>query len=440
MIRRAKEKLVLQYYGMVNLFTTDFRRMRTHEGFKRYFKNTGWLFLGRLGGMAISFYSSVYLVRYLGPENNGALSYALSFVALFGFLASLGIDSILYRDLVDRPHDRDKLLGTALGLKIIGSLITIAAIFTALPFMYNDARVNLIIIIIAASLIFQSFNVFQYFFQANLLSKHTTVVYLTVTALLTTMKLSVIWLHKGLLFIALVLFLEPILYFLGHWFVYQRQQLKISQWQFDHNLARSMFIVSLPLILSSAFASIAGRIDQVMIKQLMDIRSVGLYDAAVRIAEVWYFVPSIIISSVFPAIVNAKKVGHAVYRNRLIKLTLYVFLGSVAVALPIYLFAPLIIRLLYGVAYMPAVGVLRIYVWAGIGVGMAAIVNNYLIIEHRTSSVFFVNFFSMAMNVLLNLYLIPKFGISGAALATLISYIAIPIIAIIINNKKRYEK
>lgn len=437
MIQRAKEKLTLQYYGMVNLFVADFRRMRTHEGFKRYFKNTGWLFFGRISGMAISFYSSVYLVRYLGPEHNGALSYSISFVALFGFLASLGIDSILYRDLVDRPHDRDKLLGTALGLKIIGSLLTITAVLVSLPFMHNDAHINKIISIIAASLIFQSFNVFQYFFQANLLSKNITIVYLVVTASLTMMKLSAIWLHASLLLIALVFFLEPILYLGGHLFAYRRLGLKIGDWRFDRALARSMAIVSSPLILSSAFASIAGRIDQVMIKQLMDIRSVGLYDAAVRIAEIWYFVPSIIISSVFPAIVNAKKVGEKVYKNRLIKLTLYVFLGSVAVAFPIYLFAPLIIKLLYGDAYAQAVAVLRIYVWAGIGVGMGAIVNNYLIIEKRTVSVFFVNFFSMLMNILLNLYLIPRFGISGAALATLVSYVAVPVIAIVINNKKR---
>jgi O-antigen/teichoic acid export membrane protein len=75
-----------------------------HEGFRKYFKNTGWMFGARISGMGIAFFVTAIVARYLGPEKYGTLMYAVSFVGLFSFIASLGIDQILYRDIIKNPE------------------------------------------------------------------------------------------------------------------------------------------------------------------------------------------------------------------------------------------------------------------------------------------------------------------------------------------------
>jgi len=77
-----------------------FRWILNHDGFKRYFANTGWMFFGRFFMLGISFFVGIYIARYLGPSNYGLVSYVISFVGLFGFLASFGIDTIAGREII----------------------------------------------------------------------------------------------------------------------------------------------------------------------------------------------------------------------------------------------------------------------------------------------------------------------------------------------------
>ena len=95
------------------------------RGLRKYFTNTAWGFAGRISSMAVSFFVVVYVIRFLGPSQYGLLSYAISFVGMFGILASLGLDSILYRDLVKYPEKRDQILGTAFYLKASGAVVSI---------------------------------------------------------------------------------------------------------------------------------------------------------------------------------------------------------------------------------------------------------------------------------------------------------------------------
>jgi O-antigen/teichoic acid export membrane protein len=91
------------------------------------------------------------------------------------------------------------------------------------------------------------------------------------------------------------------------WLIYRSQGLPNFVRYFDIEIGKKLLKDSWPLLLSSIAISIYMRIDQVMIKNMLGDREVGLYSAAMRLVEVWYFIPMIITQSVFPAIVNAKK-------------------------------------------------------------------------------------------------------------------------------------
>ena len=100
-----------------------FRNLWHHSGFRRYFANTAWLFAEKILRMVVGLFVGVWVARYLGPAKFGLLSYAQSFVALFGAIATLGLDGIVVRELVKDESKRDVLLGTSFVLKLIGAFL-----------------------------------------------------------------------------------------------------------------------------------------------------------------------------------------------------------------------------------------------------------------------------------------------------------------------------
>ena len=93
------------------------------KSFKKYFLNTGWLISEKIIRLIALLFVGAYVARYLGPQRFGMLSYATSFVSLFFAFSTLGMDSILVRELINKPEKRDVLLGTTLFLRIFSSLL-----------------------------------------------------------------------------------------------------------------------------------------------------------------------------------------------------------------------------------------------------------------------------------------------------------------------------
>ena len=179
---------------------------------------------------------------------------------------------------------------------------------------------------------------------------------------------------------------------------------------------------SWPLILSGLVIAIYTKIDQVMIKNMLDSKELGYYAAAVRLSEAWYFIPVALTNSIFPAIVNAKKVSNKFYFNRMQKLYDILAWMAIAIAVPVSIFSKDIINIIFGNEFQSAAPVLTIYIWAGVAVFLGVASSKYLITENFTKLSFFRTFIGMIFNVILNLILIPKYGIVGAAVATLVSY------------------
>jgi len=284
----------------------------------------------------------------------------------------------------------------------------------------------------AFAFIFQSFNVINNLFQAKVLSKYPIIASLLIVFLLSILKLIIIFLQKGIIYFAFLNLLEAIMYACSFIFLYVKSNYKVINWKYNKHIAKQIFLDSWPLLFASAFALIYTRIDQVMVKNFIDQTAVGFYDVAVRIAEVWYFIPTIIVSSIFPAIINAKKNNLLLYKKRLQDLIIIIFTITFLISLPIFIFAKPIINLLFGFAYHPAIIVLQIYVWAGIGLSIANVINQYLIIENYTKILFFSSCIGMIINVILNFIFIPIYGINGAAFSTLISYFTIPLSIILL--------
>ena len=121
------------------------------RSFRRYFSNTSWLMAERMSRILISFFVGILVARYLGPERFGLLSYALSFVALFSCLESLGLEDVLIRDFVENQTPKETLLGTGFLLRFLGALVLLALVSSVLHITKEDHFTTLLILVIASA-------------------------------------------------------------------------------------------------------------------------------------------------------------------------------------------------------------------------------------------------------------------------------------------------
>ncbi|MES1999066.1 MAG: flippase [Pseudomonadota bacterium] len=397
-------------------------RLAAHQGFRRYFFNTSWMFGEQVLRIFAGLFVGIYVARYLGPEQFGIFSYAGAFVALFGTIARLGLDGIVVRDLVNQPQDRDVYLGTAFWLKLIGALLTLGLLAMAVQFTSNNPTTNLYIFIIASGLIFQSFDVVDFYFQSRVLSRYVSICRLVQLALSSALKLYFVFTQADLFWFVMISLLDQISLGLSLIFAYLRQKIGSFFWRFDLGTAKEMLRNSWPLILSGIAVGLYMRIDQIMIKEMLGEREVGLYSAAVRLSEAWYFVPVIITASLFPAIVNAKRISQELYNKRLQRLYSIMIFLAVGVALPVTFLAKSIVVMLYGTHYQDAGIVLSIHIWAGIFVGLGVANGQWFLAENLQRLATLNTLIGAAVNVTLNYFLIPVYGITGVAFATFVSY------------------
>src|SRR5680860_258210 len=405
-----------------------YRWIFSHEGFKRYFANTGWMFFGQVLYLLLSFFIGAWIARYLGPEKYGTVSYVVAFVGLFAFVSSLGIDGVLRRELIDKPGDHNRLMGTGFRLKLFGAFIafSLATIFS-FYFSSGTDLVRPLIILYALNFVLHTPFIISNFFHAKVQSKIAIQAQLLAALTSSVLKVILIFSGAGIIWLIGIYVLDSLWQGLFLIYFYKKEGYRMSSWKFDRKLAKSLWRDSWPLMLSAAAASIYLRIDQVMVGKIMGDVSVGIYAAGVKLTEVFYFIPGVIAGSLFPAIVNAKKTGSKMYFGRLKNLYALLALFAFLVAIPISLFAQPIISLVFGAQYLASAPVLQLYIWSSIGLFLGAGVGNQLMAENRTREIFGINLAAMVMNVGLNLYLIPRIGLTGAALSTLISYALIPL-------------
>jgi PST family polysaccharide transporter len=175
-------------------------------------------------------------------------------------------------------------------------------------------------------------------------------------------------------------------------------------------------------MLSSIAVMIYMKIDQIMIGQMLGNDAVGIYSAAVRISEIWYFIATAVAASVLPAILEAKKHSEGQYRQRLQGLFDLMTWMAIIVAFPVTFFATPLVTMLFGADYSEAGGVLAIHVWATVFVFLGVAGGNWFLAENQQLISLQRTALGAVVNVLLNILLIPMMGVVGAAWATLISY------------------
>lgn len=395
----------------------------TQEGFLRYFRNTSWLVGEKILRIFAGIVVGAMVARYLGPSKYGLFNYAISFVGVFISLATLGLDSIVVRELIKLEKRKEEILGSAFVMRFLGSFVVLTLLYLSVLLTDNTELESTLILIIGASTIFHCFNTIDFYFQSKVLSKY--IVFSSIAAMLVSsiMKLFLIYFEASLVYFAIVVIFESITLSLFLFYFYRKQGNRMKSWKFSWDVSKYLLKDSWPLILSGVVVSMYLKIDQVMIKHMVDDYAVGIYAAAARLSETWYFIPIVITNSLFPAIVNAKKRNDGSYQLRVQRLFDFMVIISLAIAIPVTFLSQFLIEVLYGEDFLAAATILIIQMWTGIFVALGVASSAWLISENLQKIYLLGSIIGACINIALNYIFIPTYGVIGAAFTTMFSQV-----------------
>lgn len=383
-------------------------------------RNAGWLIAGKVVQTVCAFVVSLLTARYLGPGNYGLVNYALAYTTFFYSVCTLGINSILVKALIDEPENEGETLGTSIILQSAASLFSALMIIGIVRLVDSSEPLTILVTALCTiGLFFRVFETLNYWFQAHLLSKYaaisSTAAYILTSVyrlILLIQGMSVQWfaLATAVDYLAVAVLL----------FVFYKKCSGPGM-RFSMRQARRLLKMGVPFILAGLMVSIYGNTDKLMLKQMVDDASVGYYSMAVSLCNTWVFVLSAIIDSMVPTIMEAHKTDYERYERRNRLMYAIVFYLSVFVSLMFVFLAPIAVRLLYGDAYLPTVLPLQVITWyiAFSYLGVAR--NAWIVSENQQKYITPIYAGASLTNVVLNYFLIPPMGATGAAVASLIT-------------------
>lgn len=399
------------------------QRLEGRHLLQKILGNSGWLVADKIVRMGVALVVTVWIARYLGPKDFGLLNYALAFVGLFAAFATMGLQGIVIRDLVRRPDEQKTLLASALVLRLIGAFLAIGLASIAIVLFRPDDQVAWsLVIILAMALLPAAVDVIDYRYQAEVNARPIVLIRNGIFILFSLIKIAIILGHGTVLMFAIAHSAETLVVAIAFLFYANRggALFKLS----DATPAECLRLLkeSWPLLFAGMSVAVYMRIDQVMLGEMLGDSAVGVFSAAVRISEVWYFVPVSIMVSVGPILTILHQQSTKAYEEKLEKIMRLLAWMSVLAAIGFTLLAVPIVHFLYGEAYQESAKILILHSWAGVFVGFGLASVAWLTNAKLTQYSLYQALAGAIVNIAANAYMIPIYGAVGSALATIIAY------------------
>lgn len=390
-------------------------------------KNASWLIGGKIAQMVLSFFVSILTARYLGPGNYGIISYVNAYVAFFTSLCTLGINAVIIKDFVEKPQEQGKTIGTTLAMRFVSSFLSAVMIVCIVNVADRGEPTTIVVAVLCSiSLLFQVFDTFNYWFQSRYESKVTSIATFIAYAATTLYRIVLLALQKDVVWFAFATAVDYMV--LGAILLYFYKKNNGPRLSISIEKGKNLLGRSYHYILSGMMVAVYGQTDKFMLKQMLDETSVGFYSLASTVNLMWVFVLQAIIDSLNPTIMRLYEKNREQFNRKNRQLYAIVIYVSMAAAICFVLFAPLIIKILYGNAYMPAVGPLRIITWYTIFSYLGVARNAWIVCENQQKYLKYMYLSAAVINVVLNYFMIPIWGASGAAMASLLTEISTSII------------
>lgn len=407
-------------------------------GIRRVAENASWLIGVKIAQSVIAFIINLFTARYLGPSNYGLISYAASLVAFVTPIMQLGITNIIVRELVVNSREEGKILGSALVLNVVSAFFCVIGV-TLFGLFANAGETETIIVCVLYSilLLFQAVEVVNYWFQARLLSRYTSITSFCVYIFVAAYKVFLLITGKNVYWFAISNALDVLLIAVSLFILYRK--LGGQHFEFSKETARKLFHKGKYYIVSSMMVTIFAQTDRIMLKHMMSTAEVGFYSAATTCAGITSFVFVALIDSFRPMIFDSKEKSETKFEDNVSRLYSIVTYLCLAQCVLMTIFAPLFIDVIYGKDYGPAINALQIVVWYTTFSYYGSVRNIWILSENKQKYLWIINLSGAIANIILNYILIPVCGVNGAAIASLITQIFTNIIVGFIIRPIRFN-
>lgn len=404
----------------------------------KVFQNATWIIACKIVQAVVNLVVTMLSARYLGPSGYGLINYAASIVAFIAPVMQLGLNNVLVQEIVNHPEKEGETLGTALVTCGINSFLCIFGVVSFVAVANHGEKTTIIVCALySILLVFQALELSQYWFQAKLKSKYTSIVMLIAYIITSIYKIVLLITGSSIYWFAVSQAIDYMIIAFVLLIIYKKkgeQRLSFSWAATKRMLAKSRYYI-IPNLMISVFS----QTDRIMLKLMIGDEATGYYSAAVTCANITAFIFVAIVDSARPSIFESKKNNQAEFENKMIKLYSVIIYFSLLQSLVVSLFAPLIVRVLYGSAYYPSINALRLIVWYTTFSYLGVVRNVWVLAEEKQKYLWILNFAGATMNVLLNLLLIPVWGISGAAFASLVTQFFTNVIMNALVKQIRYS-
>jgi polysaccharide transporter, PST family len=390
--------------------------------------NAGWLVSDRIIRLVLNFIAGILIARALGPEDFGMLSYGQALIFLFTPIATVGLPEIIVRELSRRTGseqagEKQEIISSALAVRLISALFTIALMAAMALVVKNDSPTAMIIIIFYSfSIAPQSLDIIESALQSEGMFKLVSVARSINSVVFAIIRIASVFLHADVIWFV-ILYGSEILVFGVFYLVIARRVGMLPSFKIvRYARMRELVISSLPLMLRLIAIAIYMRIDQVMVEALLGTEQLGVYSVAVRVSELWYFVPTAIMAAAFPRLTRSYEDGMEAYDAELRYWMRMMMMIALPAALMLSLMSNLVVDILFGDAYSEAGPVLSVQAWSGVFVAIGVATSPWFINTGQLRFGLYQAGIGAIASIALNLLLIPRFGMLGASLSMVISY------------------
>ena len=400
---------------------TNFRQrwQNLSETRRKVVRNVAWAMLGKAVSMVGVLFVGILVGRYLGPEKYGLMNYVISFVALFEILSEFGLGNIEIRELAKDPGGRDTIMGTCFALRMAFAVAAYLLLWAVVSATEDDPYTRNVIGAYGLCLFAFPFNVARNYFTSIVKNEYVVKSQIARTVLGALIKIVLLWRRMSLTWFILAAGFDFYLLAAGYAQAYRTQAGRFRDWRFDSRRIPFLLAESFPLLLSGAAVIVYQRIDQVMIKHLVSKEGVGYFATAGMFLNVVLFLPTVLVQTVTPLLVRLRKENAPAYRKKAEEVTGGVTWLSILMALAVTLSAPWMIGWTYGAKYGAAVPILQVLVWKTVGMALSTTSGHLIVIEGIQKWTVLRNLLGCVACVGLNWFLLPRWGVMGAAWATL---------------------
>lgn len=397
------------------------QKISGNHGLKAAIYNSGWLIFDKLVRLLLGLLVSAWVARYLGPAQYGELAYVLAYLAFFQAVSVLGMDGIVVRDIAKDDMKAGEILGTTFILRVSVGFCCWAAAIIGMGFFngWQDSSVYLTAIA-GASLIFQAADTIDLWFQSQSQSRRTVIAKLAAYITSNGLKIVLILNKAPLLAFAVIMAIEFLLSALALVYAYKKFPCH-HPWLLFKDRATKLLNESWPFMLSGLSIVVYMRIDQMMIKEILDEKELGIYAAVVPLATLWSFIPMTLFVSFSPMLARAKKESESAYWSCLINIFRGFALLGWLVCIPVAILSNYVVELLYGVAYARGATVLTILVFSNLFINMGVAQSLWILNEGKSKFSLYKTAVGAIVCLTANYILIPRLGIIGAAISAVLA-------------------